>query len=116
MNIAGLISFFTSPLGRIVAIGLALVIWTAYQRDQAADKAREECRAEQMEATLSEMERQRDAALAALRAAEEQAARTRAEMERLENEQDAIIDDLAERGATACVIPDDIIGRLRDIR
>lgn len=116
MSIAGLVAFVTSPLGRIVAIGLALVIWTAYQRDQAADKARDECRAEQMEATLAEMQRQRDAAIAALAEAEAQAARTRAEMERLEEEQDAIIDDLAERGATACAIPDDIIERLRDIR
>lgn len=113
---AGLIAFITTPLGRIVAIGLALVIWTAYQRDQAADKARQECRAEQMESTIAEMERQRDAALEALRQAEEQAARTRAEMERLEEEQDAIISDLAERGAAACVVPDDVIERLRNIR
>jgi hypothetical protein len=113
---AGLFAFISTPLGRVVAIGLALVIWTAYQRDQAADKAREECRAEQMEATIAEMERQRDAALTALREAEAQAARTRAEMQRLEEEQDAIIDDLADRGATACAIPDDILERLRNIR
>ena len=67
----GLIAFVTSPLGRWVVIGLAFLAWTAYQRDQAADRARQECQAEQLQKTVDELERQRDAAREALEEAEE---------------------------------------------
>ena len=69
----GLLAFITSPLGRWVLIGLAFLAWTAYQRDQAADRARQECQAEQLQKTVDELQRQRDAAEAARKAAEEQA-------------------------------------------
>lgn len=111
-----LLGFIASPIGRWVLIGLAFLAWTAYQRDQAADRARDECQAEQLQKTVDELQRQRDAAEAARKAAEEQAARTAAEMERLENERDQIVIDLQDAAGDTCRIPDSALERLRNIR
>lgn len=111
-----LLGFIASPLGRWVLIGLAFLAWTAYQRDQAADRARDECQAEQLQKTVDELQRQRDAAEAARKAAEEQAARTAAEMEQLENERDQIVIDLQDAAGDTCRIPDSALERLRNIR
>lgn len=35
-----MMAFLTSPLGRVILIGAALLAWTVYQREQAADRAR----------------------------------------------------------------------------
>lgn len=113
---AGILSFFLGPIGRWVLIILAFVAWTAYQRDQAADAAREECQAEQLQKTLTEVLRQRDAAQAALAEAERQKAETEREMDSLEEERNAILRELADRGVGACDIPDDVLERLRNIR
>lgn len=111
-----LLGFIASPIGRWVLIGLAFLAWTAYQRDQAADRARDECQAEQLQKTVDELQRQRDAAEAARKAAEEQAARTAAEMEQLENERDQIVIDLQDAAGDTCRIPDSALERLRNIR
>lgn len=113
---SALLGFIASPIGRWVLIGLAFLAWTAYQRDQAADRARDECQAEQLQKTVDELQRQRDAAEAARKAAEEQAARTAAEMEQLENERDRIVIDLQDAAGDSCRIPDSALERLRDIR
>jgi septal ring factor EnvC (AmiA/AmiB activator) len=109
-------AFIASPIGRWVVIGFLLVGWTVYQREQAADKARDECQDEQLQKTVDEITRQRDAARQALADAETQRQKTEAEMEQLENERDRIVSDLQERAADSCVIPDDAIERLRNIR
>lgn len=111
-----LLGFIASPIGRWIVIGLAFLAWTAYQRDQAADKARDECQVEQLQKTVDELQRQRDAAEEARKAAEEQAARTAAEMEQLENERDQIVIDLQDAAGDTCRIPDSALERLRDIR
>lgn len=111
-----LLAFAVGPVGRWIVIGLAFLAWTAYQRDQAADKARQECPAEQLQKTVDELQRQRDAAEAARKAAEEQAARTAAEMEQLENERDQIVIDLQDAAGDTCRIPDSALERLRNIR
>lgn len=111
----GLIAFVTSPLGRWVVIGLAFLAWTAYQRDQAADRARQECQAEQLQKTVDELERQRDAAREALEEAEKRQRQTEAEMQELEDARDQIVDQL-ENAGDSCRIPDSAIERLRDIR
>lgn len=113
---SALLTFLVGPVGRWILIVLAFLIWTAYQRDQAADEARNLCEAEQLQRTLEEVMRQRDAAQRALEEAEERAEQTQEEMAQLETERDRIIEDLQERGTTACVIPDDILERLRNIR
>lgn len=113
---SALLAFAVGPIGRWLVIGLAFLAWTAYQRDQAADKARDECQAEQLQKTVDELQRQRDAAEAARKAAEEQAARTAAEMEQLENERDQIVIDLQDAAGDTCRIPDSALERLRNIR
>lgn len=111
-----LIGFILSPAGRIILVVLAFVLWTIVQRDQAADRARDECRADQIQQTLDEVLRQRDAARASLAEAERQARRTEAELRQLEIDRDQIIEDLQDRGTVQCAVPDDIIERLRNIR
>ncbi len=113
---AGILTFFLGPAGRVILIVLAFVAWTVYQRDQAADAAREECQAEQLQRTLDEIIRQRDAAQQALAGAERQRQETEREMDTLEEERNAILRELAERGAGVCDIPDDVLERLRNIR
>ena len=111
----GLIAFFTSPLGRWVVIGLAFLAWTAYQRDQAADRARQECQAEQLQKTVDELQRQRDAARQALAEAEARQQQTEAEMKELEDARDRIVEEL-ENAGDSCRVPDGTIERLRNIR
>ena len=110
-----LLGFVTSPLGRWVVIGLAFLAWTAYQRDQAADRARQECQAEQLQKTVDELQRQRDAAKEALEEAEKRAQQTEQEMQQLEAARDQIVDQL-ENAGDSCRVPDSTIERLRDIR
>lgn len=114
--IGRVIAFLLGPAGRWVALAAALLLWTVYQRDLAATAARSECREAQLEATISEMERQTEAARTALRQAQEQAARTRAELAELEGEHNAILAELAGRGDSVCAIPADVLDRLRAIR
>lgn len=111
----GLLAFITSPLGRWVLIGLAFLAWTAYQRDQAADRARQECQAEQLQKTVDELQRQRDAARQALEEAEKRARETEQEMQQLETARDQIVDQL-ENAGDSCRVPDSAIERLRNIR
>ena len=111
----GLLAFVTSPLGRWVLIGLAFLAWTAYQRDQAADRARQECQAEQLQKTVDELQRQRDAAQQALEEAEKRARETEQEMQQLEAARDQIVDQL-ENAGDSCRVPDSAIERLRNIR
>lgn len=110
-----LLGFVTSPLGRWVVIGLAFLAWTAYQRDQAADRARQECQAEQLQKTVDELQRQRDAAKEALEEAEKRAQQTEQEMQQLEAARDQIVDQL-ENAGDSCRVPDSAIERLRNIR
>ena len=110
-----LLGFITSPLGRWVVIGLAFLAWTAYQRDQAADRARQECQAEQLQKTVDELQRQRDAAKEALEEAEKRAQQTEQEMQQLETARDQIVDQL-ENAGDSCRVPDSAIERLRNIR
>ena len=111
----GLFAFITRPLGRWVLIGLAFLAWTAYQRDQAADRARQECQAEQLQKTVDELQRQRDAAQQALEEAEKRARETEQEMQQLETARDQIVDQL-ENAGDSCRVPDSAIERLRNIR
>lgn len=112
---SALLAFAVGPVGRWIVIGLAFLAWTAYQRDQAADKARDECHAEQLQKTVDELQRQRDAARAALEEAEQRARQTEAEMEQLETARDQIVEEL-ENAGDSCRVPDSAIERLRDIR
>ena len=110
-----LLAFAVGPVGRWLVIGLAFLAWTAYQRDQAADRARQECQAEQLQKTVDELQRQRDAAKEALEEAEKRAQQTEQEMQQLEAARDQIVDQL-ENAGDSCRVPDSAIERLRNIR
>lgn len=110
------LKFLIGPTGRWVVIILAFISWTAYQRHDAASAARDECHADQLQQTLDEITRQRDAARKALDAAESRADKTEQDMAELEAQRDQIISDLEERAADSCVVPSDAIERLRLIR
>jgi len=114
MSAAKALGMFGNPVVKVVLALVAIVLWTAYQRNQAATDARAECRA--LEQTILEMERQRRAGEDALRAATEQAERTQAELAALEDEHNAILAQLADRGSGACAIPVDVLDRLRAIQ
>ena len=116
---AGLLSFALSPLGKAGMILLALTVWTIYQREQAADKARQECQAEQLQKTVDEITRQRDAARKALEDAEKQQAATDKEMADLESDKNALLKELANAekpAGGACRISPAVRERLRNIR
>lgn len=113
--LGGLLSFFATPFGRVALIGVALLGWTLYQRDLAADKAREECQAEQLQKTVEELIRQRNAAQEAAKRAAEQAAATREELMELQSEFEAI-QLTQEEGDASCHIPESVLNRLRNIR
>lgn len=116
MSLLSVVSFVTGPVGRWVAIGLAFLVWTAYQREMAATDARNECQAEQLQKTLDEVQRQRDIAQEAVRDAERRANSTEQELAELEASRDQIIFDLKEHAESSCVVPSDVIERLRLIR
>lgn len=116
MSAAKAFDILGNPAVKVVLALAAIVLWTAYQRDQAATDARAECRAAQLEQTISEMERQRREGEDALRAAREQAERTQAELAALEGEHNAILAQLSDRGSGACSIPLDVLDRLRAIQ
>lgn len=109
-------AWIIGPVGRYVMIAAAFAAWTFYQRDLAADHARAECRAEQIQAVLDQTERDKRAAEKALAEARQRATQTEREMAALEQDRDQIIADLREAGATACFVPDDIRERLRRVR
>jgi peptidoglycan hydrolase CwlO-like protein len=89
--IGAALGFLGSPIGKVLLILAALTWWTVHNRNQAAEAARTECRAEQLQKTLDEMERQKGAAEKALAEAEKQQAETDKELAELEAERDRII-------------------------
>ena len=112
---AGLTAFFTSGLGKVAILAIALIVWTLYQRDAAADKAREECQADHLRQTITEISRQRDAAKRALQSAREQTQQTTAEMTTLERDHAQLQKDYKDAQG-ACNVPDAATKRLDSIR
>ncbi len=105
-----------SPLGKVAIILAAFLAWTAYQRSDAASQARTECQEAQLRKTLAEVQRQRDAAWAALADAEKQATVTEKELADLEAERDRIEQDSKPAGALPCKFPAGVSKRLSNIR
>lgn len=108
-----MIQLLASPLARLAGIALAFLAWTAYQRHDAARDARAECRADQLQATLEEVQRQKDVVDTTLADAEREAAQSDRELADLSKRLEEIN---ANRNESSCVIPDDVLRRLRDIR
>lgn len=90
----GLIEFFKSPLGMGVGIALALLVYVQFQRNDAADGAAAECKADFFR-------QERDALQARLESANKLADENRqtadlavAENEKMELERDAAVKEL----------------------
>lgn len=112
---SGAVAFFTSGIGRWIGIGLALFLWTFVQREQAASRAREECKAEQLQATLDETLRQLAEAQKTVKDANDQADKTESEVIALESQRKRI-DVEAKQNVKECVIPDSITRKLHNIK
>ena len=110
-----MIPFLTSPLGKVLIVILALGAWTVYQREQAANKAREECQSEQLKKTLDETLRQTKAAEDALEDAREQAEKTKLENDDLATQLEQIKEQTVKL-TNSCAVPDDVRRRLSDIK
>jgi signal transduction histidine kinase len=115
--LAGGLSLLTGPAGKYILIVVAFIAWTVYQRDQAADRARETCQAETLRETIKELQRQRRAAEEAMKRAAEQAAKTDEELATLRKAYDEALSSIdTELGSASCAIPDDVLERLRNIK
>lgn len=111
-----LATFAFSPLGKALLAGAAFFVWLGFHDAGVANKARGECQAAQLRQTVQEMIRQRDAATAALAAAETQIQKTQAEMTALEKERDDTVAGIKKADNTVCRVPRAAIERLRNIR
>lgn len=111
-----MIKFLLSPLGKVLAVTLALVAWTAYQRHDAAEKAKQECQAEQLQKTVDETKRQLEAANKSAKEARDQAARSEREMAALQRDMESVNEEARKLSSTACVVPDALRGRLQNIK
>ena len=110
-------TFLLSPLGRALMIVAALTAWTVYQRTQAANGAREACQSAQLQLTVDELMRQRDAAEKALDEAQKQSIKTESELAALENEYAAALASIPSKDrSNSCAIPKSSIDRLRNIK
>lgn len=110
------LAFLLGPIGRYLLIGVAVLAWTVYQRDQAATKATAQCRAEQAEAVVAEVQRQRLADERINQDAEKQEAVAAQELAALEKSHAETIRDLREDALLSCRVPKRAIQRLQHIR
>lgn len=111
-----ILSFAFSPLGKIIIGVVAFFIWLAAHDAKVANRARGECQSEQLQRTVDELTRQKNAATAAAAEAEKQSKITEAEMAELEKSRDEVVARLQDAGRSSCHIPSDAIDRLRNIR
>lgn len=107
-----LVENLVGPVGAALA-GVALLAgWTMFHRMDAARAARAEVLAEYSQAAVEALERKAAKAEEITAAAEARAAAARAELQELGELKDEIL-DLPD---DACVVPDDVLERLRRIR
>lgn len=111
-----LVGIAFSPVGRVVLAAVAFFVWLGFHDAKVANRARGECQAEQLRKTLTEVERQRDAAETALKNAENQSQATEAELAELKKATDDVVADLKDAGKSSCRIPRAALDRLRAIR
>lgn len=112
-------SLVVSPVARYVAIGVAVFSFVIWQRQDAANTARQEaeaaCVLNAEERRQAEITRQQLAAKAAIEAVEQRALVAENERRKLKEKADDLVAELDASSAT-CAIPPDLARRLRDIR
>lgn len=107
----------SSDLIKYGLIALVFVLYTVWQREQAASKAREECQAETIQKTLTETKRQLREAQEAIADAEKQiAADDMAAAERAKELESINADAKKMAGSKSCGIPKSITDRLSRIQ
>lgn len=111
-----MIKLLTGDVGKVVVIVALFLAWTAYQRNDAAREAREECQADQLQKTVDETRRQLEAANQSAKEARDQAARSEREMAALRRDLESINDDAAQLSSSTCVVPDALRSKLQNIR
>lgn len=112
MNLLAL--FPMGVVGRSVAIALALVAFIAYQRHDAGQAARNECRALELQKELAQISKQRDDAQKLVRQIEMQNAATKTALAAVESKYNDAVATIASDGL--CAISDADLRRLRDIK
>ena len=104
-----------SPAGRVVLALLSLVLWTAYQRHDAAHDEIDRLTAQFERDKAVEVARQRAVALAAVEAANQRARQAETKLLELQDAAESIKADL-ERAGAQCPLDDTLRDRLRAIR
>jgi hypothetical protein len=115
--LAGLLNFMlTTVPGRLIIAALALWVWTAYQRHDAAQEARAECHEETLRQTVKEQQRQIEAGAKATSDALAQAAESNREIAALTRDMESINADSKPLATASCAVPDATRRRLQNIR
>lgn len=117
----GILSLIGSPVSRYVAIVMVLLAGIAWIRNDAAEKARlvaeEECRATVQARVDAELERQHHVAETVLEQAKQRLLLSEAEAARLQEEANALLEELQARGENGqCPLDPDTRRRLLNIR
>ena len=114
-----LLTSLGSPVVRYAGLALAIVLFIAWQRHDAASDARDtaeaHCAARVALQQKTERARQREAGDAALKAATRRAADAESEASELRKRSDDLLVEIRESGR-ACVVPAALAERLRAIR
>ena len=119
MLLPALLTSLRSPVASYAGLALAVVLFIAWQRHDAASDARTAakavCAAEIALQREAERSRQRAAGKAALQSAKRRAETAESEAARLRERSHDLLVDIRESGA-ACAVPADLAQRLRAIR
>ncbi len=111
----GMLAFATSTPGKIILGVIAFMVWLSFHDAKVANRAKTECQADTLRATLTEVQRQKDVADALLADAEKQADESDREIAQLNIEKDRAVADA--KKLKACEpVPPAVLERLRRIK
>ncbi|PZQ95180.1 MAG: hypothetical protein DI533_20225 [Cereibacter sphaeroides] len=112
----GLLAFATSTPGKIILGVIAFFVWLSFHDAKVTNRAKAECQADTLRKTLTEVQRQKDAADALLADAEKQKTATENEIADLTRQRDQA--NAAQQGKGKACEPVDgrVLERLRSIR
>lgn len=117
----GALGLLRSPVTKYVAFALAVLLAVAWIREDAASQARSlaqaKCQETFTERVDAEVKRQTDVAETVLEEAQSRAEASEQEVAELREKADALLAELQSNGmADSCLLDDDTIRRLREIR
>lgn len=112
----GLLAFATSTPGKIILGVIAFFVWLSFHDAKVANRAKAECQADTLRKTLTEVQRQKDAADALLADAEKQQTATENEIADLTRQRDQANAAQQGKGKACEPVDDRVLERLRNIR